>query len=148
MLLLLWFDGYDTDGTDAIFAADQKQRHPIAVVDFPTLFGNVEQPPFGNQSIEEREQHLVAIDLFRKRQRETDRFGIGLSEIVCIVTEHVTGFVFGQQSRLAVVEIDSSMYIFNYDTRNIVPVNIFLDALLIQFPDSKSISFESMKDLA
>lgn len=45
-------------------------------------------------------------------------------------------------------ETDNSMYIFNYDTRNIVPVNIFLYALLVQFPDSKSISFESMKDLA
>ncbi len=45
-------------------------------------------------------------------------------------------------------ETDSGMFIFNYDTRNIVPANIFLYALLVQFPDSKSISFESMKDLA
>lgn len=45
-------------------------------------------------------------------------------------------------------ETDSSMFIFNYDTRNIVPANIFLYALLVQFPDGKSISFESMKDLA
>lgn len=45
-------------------------------------------------------------------------------------------------------ETDSGMYIFNYDTRNIVPADIFLYALLVLFPDSKSISFESMKDLA
>ncbi len=43
---------------------------------------------------------------------------------------------------------DDGLYIFNYATRNTVPANIFLYTLLIQFPDSKSISFESMKDLA
>ena len=45
-------------------------------------------------------------------------------------------------------ETEDGIYIFNYDTRNSIPVNIFLYALLVQFPDSKSISFESMKDLA
>lgn len=43
---------------------------------------------------------------------------------------------------------DDGLYIFNYVTRNAVPASIFLYSLLIQFPDSKSISFESMKDLA
>lgn len=45
-------------------------------------------------------------------------------------------------------ETEDGMYRFNYNTHHIIPVNIFLYALLIQFPDSKSISFESMKDLA
>lgn len=45
-------------------------------------------------------------------------------------------------------ETEDGMYIFNYDTRNSIPANIFLFALLVQFPDSKSISFEAMKDLA
>lgn len=45
-------------------------------------------------------------------------------------------------------ETEDGMYIFNYDTRNSFPANIFLFALLVQFPDSKSISFEAMKDLA
>jgi len=47
-----------------------------------------------------------------------------------------------------ILETEDGIYIFNYDTRNSIPVNIFLYALLVQFPDSKSISFESMKDLA
>lgn len=37
-------------------------------------------------------------------------------------------------------ETEDGIYIFNYDTRNSIPVNIFLYALLVQFPDSKSIS--------
>lgn len=45
-------------------------------------------------------------------------------------------------------DTDDGLYIFNYATRNTVPADILLYALLIQFPDSKSISFESMKDLA
>ena len=45
-------------------------------------------------------------------------------------------------------ETEDGMYIYNYDTRNSIPANIFLYALLVQFPDSKSISFEAMKDLA
>lgn len=45
-------------------------------------------------------------------------------------------------------EMEDGIYTFNYDTSNNIPANIFLYALLVQFPDSKSISFESMKDLA
>lgn len=45
-------------------------------------------------------------------------------------------------------DTDDGLYIFNYANRNTVPADILLYALLIQFPDSKSISFESMKDLA
>ncbi len=44
-------------------------------------------------------------------------------------------------------ESDDNSYVFNYDAREIVPANIFLYALLISFPDSVSISFESMKEL-
>ncbi len=45
-------------------------------------------------------------------------------------------------------ETEDGTYMFNYDSRNIVPANIFLYALLAVFPDSKSISFESMRELS
>lgn len=45
-------------------------------------------------------------------------------------------------------ETENGTYMFNYDSRNIVPANIFLYALLAVFPDSKSISFESMRELS
>ncbi len=45
-------------------------------------------------------------------------------------------------------ETEDGTYMFNYDSRNIVPANIFLYALLAVFPDSKSISFESMQELS
>ena len=45
-------------------------------------------------------------------------------------------------------ETEDRTYMFNYDSRNIVPANIFLYALLAVFPDSKSISFESMRELS
>ena len=45
-------------------------------------------------------------------------------------------------------ETEDGTYMFNYDSRNIVPANIFLYALLAVFPDNKSISFESMRELS
>lgn len=45
-------------------------------------------------------------------------------------------------------ETEDGTYMFNYDSRNIVPANIFLYALLAVFPDRISISFESMRELS
>ena len=43
---------------------------------------------------------------------------------------------------------DEGFYVFNYDTKEIVPAKIFLYAILQRFPGTKSISFESLQDLA
>lgn len=45
-------------------------------------------------------------------------------------------------------ETEDGTYMFNYESRSIVPANIFLYALLTVFPDNKSISFESMRELS
>lgn len=45
-------------------------------------------------------------------------------------------------------ELEDGTFSFNYDSKNIIPTDIFLYALLVSFGDSKSISFESMKELA
>jgi hypothetical protein len=45
-------------------------------------------------------------------------------------------------------EREKDVYVFNYDLCSNVPHQIFLYALLSKFPDSKSISFESMQELA
>lgn len=45
-------------------------------------------------------------------------------------------------------ELEDGTYTFNYDSKNNVPEDIFLYALLLLFKNSRSISFESMKDLS
>mgnify|MGYP003412923452 CR=1 FL=1 len=45
-------------------------------------------------------------------------------------------------------ELEDGTYSFNYDSKNNVPEDIFLYALLLLFKNSRSISFESMKDLS
>jgi hypothetical protein len=45
-------------------------------------------------------------------------------------------------------EIEDGNFVFNYETKSVLPTNIFLYALLKLFPNEKSISFDSMKDLA
>lgn len=45
-------------------------------------------------------------------------------------------------------EREKDVYVFNYNLCRNVPHQIFLYALLSKFPDSKSISFESMQELA
>ena len=47
-----------------------------------------------------------------------------------------------------VCEVDKDTYRFNYDTRSDVPSLIFLYALLVQFKDRSSISFEDIAELA
>lgn len=45
-------------------------------------------------------------------------------------------------------EIEKDTFVFNYDSRSNVPYQILLYALLTKFPDSMSISFESIQELA
>lgn len=45
-------------------------------------------------------------------------------------------------------ELEDGTYSFNYDSKNNVPEDIFLYALLLLFKNSRSVSFESMKDLS
>lgn len=45
-------------------------------------------------------------------------------------------------------ELEDGTYSFNYDSKNNVPEDIFLYALLLLFKNSRSISFESIKDLS
>lgn len=45
-------------------------------------------------------------------------------------------------------EVEDGVYQFNYNSKTRVPNEIFLYALLTTFPESKSISFESMKELS
>ena len=49
------FEGYDTDRAYTVAATGQQQGHPVPQVDLPAFFGDVEQPPFGNKAVEERE---------------------------------------------------------------------------------------------
>lgn len=45
-------------------------------------------------------------------------------------------------------EMPDGTYLFNNHSQNKIPCHIFLYALLVKFQDSKSISFESMQELA
>ena len=92
----------DAGGSDTVSTAGKQKPHAVIRIQFPVFGGDVQQPAFGDESVEKREQHFVMKGLFPQRQVDTEPDGI-LIQVIGIILKGVTGFVLRQASGQPVI---------------------------------------------
>src|SRR5574344_2718887 len=96
---------YDAHRADAVFATSQQERHAVALIDFPTVFGDAQQPPFGYQPVEERKEYRATVGFRCERKCETDGLGMAGCQEIPVVDEKEAVLVLRECARHIIEQI-------------------------------------------
>lgn len=99
-----------TDIADTVFAAGHEERHPVSGINLPGLGGDVQQPAFRDDAVENREHHFFLVGLLREGHRGTERLGVAPVQIVCVIYEVEALLIFREDSAEDVLYIDSGLF--------------------------------------